>query len=337
MTLTGNVTFKTENNKKFFNWIIIVLVLYCCIPATFSQGSRFRYDNCRYLMTPTEDSLYNTGEYRKSIEYNLAQLDSTGQLGRVNGYLLAQSYALLEMEDSAFYYLNYYIDTVNPSDYRSVYVERDFELLRKNETEWNKILNRIEQLYLEELDSTMNKDVAVKLFRMWIEDQKYRGFWAVSCRRGEGVISAQESVSIHIKQKKDLKKIIKKYGFPTPSKVGHTASNAAFFVLQHSTIENKYYHMVRKAFEKGDFSREAYALLTDRWLRQQGKLQIYGTQFVRDKTKDIWVLTPVKDFKNVNQRRSELGLSSIEEYAKRKNGTIPEEYYNETNINTNKK
>ena len=330
---------KCLKNKKIY-WIIVVLFLCCDVPFAFSQASRFRYYNCRYLMVPREDSLYNAGEYRKSIEYNLTQLDSTGQLDRVKGYLLAQAYALLEMEDSAFYYLNYYIDTVNPNDYRSVYVDRDFELLRKNQTEWNKVLNRIEQLYLEELDSSMNKEVAVKLFRMGIEDQKYIGFGAVSCRRDEGLISAQERVYKHINLKNELKKIIRKYGFPTPSKVGHTASNAAFFVLQHSIIEDKYYYMVKKAHKKGDFSPGNYALLTDRWLQQQGKTQIYGTQFTRDKTKNILVLDPVEDFKNLNQRLAELGLSSIEEYAKSLKGTIPKEYYNETNeknINTNRK
>ena len=316
-------------------WIIIILFVCYDIPSTFSQEPRFRYDKCRYVMVPLEDSLYNAGEYRKSIEYNLTKLDSTGQIERVKGYLLAQSYALLEIEDSAFYYLNYYIDTVNPSDYRSVYVDIDFELLRKNQSEWNKILHRIEQLYLEELDSTMNKEIAVKLFRMGIEDQKYKGFGAVSCRRGEGVISVQESVYMHFRQKKELKKIIRKYGFPTPSKVGHTASSSAFFVLQHSTIENKYYYMVKKAYQKGDFSPELYALLTDRWLRQQGKLQIYGTQIRLDKTKDIWVLAPVEDFKNINQRRSKLGLPSIEEYVEKMEGIIPEEYYNETNEKRN--
>lgn len=43
-----------------------------------------------------------------------------------------------------------------------------------------------------------------------------------------------------------------------------------------------------------------------------------------------YIVYLVEDFKNINQRRAEFGLSTIEEYAKTiKGGIIPEEYYNE--------
>jgi hypothetical protein len=315
-------------NGKNIYWIIIMFVCNSN-QIIFSQTPKFRYDKLNYVMIPTTDSLYDSGEYRKSIEYNLTQLDSTGQLLKVKGYLLAQNHALLGEADSAFHYLNYYIDSIHPSDYRSVYVEQDFELLRENEIEWDKILKRIEDLYVRELDSSMNKELAVKLFRMEIEDQKYRAWAIASCRRGEYNTFIQEDIMIGIKNKKELKKIIRKYGFPTPSKVGYTASTGAFLILQHSLIEDKYYYMVKEAYQKNDFHPELYALFTDRWLEQHGKKQIYGTQFRLENSSNnpVSILSPVEDFKNVNLRRSELGLPSIEEYAKRMNGMIPEEYY----------
>lgn len=314
------------------NHYLILIILFVCgnNPMALSQSSpKYRYDKQSYIMIPTTDSLYDAGEYRMSIAYNLTQLDSTGQLIKVSGYRLAQNYALLEMEDSAFYYLNYYIDSINPSDYRSIYVDQDFELLRKNGVRWNKVLDRIENLYLQELDSSMNKEVALKLFRLEIEDQKYRSFMPVSCRRGAMPISVQESIYMGMRNKKELKKIIRKHGFPTPSKVGYTASDAAFFILQHSQIENKYYYMVKKAYQNNDFHPELYALLTDRWLKQQGKKQIYGTQLSNKIDSDTIILYPVEDFRNVNQRRAELGLPPVEEYVKKMRGIIPDEYYSE--------
>ena len=332
-----------ENMKylkiKKLHWGILILLIYYNGQFIFSQSSRFRYYNCCYII-PKTDSLYKISEYRKSIEYNLIQLDSTGQLIKTNSYVLAQNYALLGMEDSAFYYLNYYVDTANPSDYRSVYVDQDFEVLRKNQTEWNKILNRIERLYLEELEPSRNKELAVKLFRMGIEDQKYRSFRWASLRRWD-TLALQQERAVRIKRENELKEIISEYGFPTPSKVGYTASDGAFLVLQHTIIDDKYYYMVKKAYKKGDFQPESYALLTDGWLQQRGKKQIYGTQFVSSsKTGNIFVLAPVKNFKTLNKRRAKLGLPPIEKYAKFMNGTIPEKYYrktNEKNINTDRK
>lgn len=319
--------------KKHIFIILITILSTFNNQFVFSQcyisDSTFKYYKISYIITPKADSLYHAGEYHKSIEYQLTELDSTDYA--VPKYILAQNYALLEMEDSAFFYLNSYVNSP-PRDFRSVYVDEDFEILRKNKKEWNKIIAKIEDTYLQELDSSMNKEFAVKLFRLEIEDQKFGNYTHVSCRRRMPP-SIQERVNRSIKVRKNYKKLVKKYGFPTLSKVGHTATISAFYILQHSIIADKYYYMAKEAYEKGDYLPELYALLTDRWLQQNGKTQIYGTQFsvVKNPESNISevVLDQVEDFKNLNLRRVELGLPSVEEYAKKMNGRIPEEYYNE--------
>lgn len=51
----------------------------------------------------------------------------------------------------------------------------------------------------------------------------------------------------------------------------------------------------------------------DRLLLRRGELQVYGTQLaIDDKSKDPYVL-PLKDPKNVDKRRAEVGLNSMQE------------------------
>ena len=128
--------------------------------------------------------------------------------------------------------------------------------------------------------------------------------------------------------------IIEKYGLPTISMVGSFASDQFFFILQHTELEiiEKYYPKVKKAWEKGDYDSIDYAMLTDRLLMFKGNDQIYGTQIVmrtdHDKYPNKHILYPVKDFKNVNKRRKKMGFKeTVEEYVKRRNAIIPEEYY----------
>jgi hypothetical protein len=294
--------------------------------ALFSQQTGYKYYEQSYISIPKTDSLYRVGEYLKSIEYNLARIDSLGNFPKKLNYIIAQDYSLLGNEDSAFYYLNKYID-LGPQDYRSVFIDEDFELLKKNKKKWNNIITRIENIYLMELDSSMNKDLAIKLFRIEIEEQKI-GFTMVSCRR-KNLPTIKEKRKQNLMAQKEVNKIIKKYGFPTPSMVGQTASDIVWDIIQHSLIEDKHYYMVRKAYENGDFRPEHYAFLTDRWLVQNGKKQIYGTQFSKKQNEPFLKLNEVEDFKNLNKRREGMGLSPIEEYAKKINGHIPEEYYNE--------
>jgi hypothetical protein len=61
--------------------------------------------------------------------------------------------------------------------------------------------------------------------------------------------------------------------------------------------------------------------------------QIYGTQWISNKRttkkyEDKYMLYPVRDFKNLENRRKQIGLTySMEESAELVNGVIPEKYY----------
>jgi hypothetical protein len=58
------------------------------------------------------------------------------------------------------------------------------------------------------------------------------------------------------------------------------------------------------------------AMLEDRILLRRGGKQIYGTQVHWDEFRKKWVLSPIEDEKNVDQKRAQVGLQPLREYLK---------------------
>ena len=73
----------------------------------------------------------------------------------------------------------------------------------------------------------------------------------------------------------------------------------------------KYLPVVKELYQKKGISGENYALLYDRLMlnREKGR-QYYGTQINPQNNKPY----PIKDVKNVNERRSQLGMIPLESY-----------------------
>jgi hypothetical protein len=117
-----------------------------------------------------------------------------------------------------------------------------------------------------------------------------------------------------------MKVIIRQYGWPGPSLVGRDGTEAAWLLVQHAdaAFQKAVLPLVEKAYKRGELSGQLYALLLDRVLVSEGKLQVYGTQA---KPFDQWkghepVLEPIEDEANVDKRRAEVGLFTLSEYRK---------------------
>ena len=108
-------------------------------------------------------------------------------------------------------------------------------------------------------------------------------------------------------------KILSEFGFPTISKVGKKPSFHAWKLVQHSPdtkLQEKYLALMEENLE--DVNKRDFAYLKDRVLLAQGKQQIYGTQF--NKVDDgRYVPINLWDIENVNARRKEVELDSLEE------------------------
>lgn len=115
-----------------------------------------------------------------------------------------------------------------------------------------------------------------------------------------------------------LDEIVKLHGWPEVKDVGAKAAFAAFMVVQHSPAEDmkRYFPMVQKAMERGDLSKNSFAMFDDRVRMYEKRPQRYGTQINGD-AKGIRTFWQIEDEVNVDKRRAEVGLDTLAEYAKR--------------------
>ncbi|HEY1055514.1 MAG TPA: DUF6624 domain-containing protein, partial [Emticicia sp.] len=106
-------------------------------------------------------------------------------------------------------------------------------------------------------------------------------------------------------------------GFISKLVVGNKASQVPFLVIQHSNLstQKKYYELFKNAAENGLFEKKLLALLEDRILVFEKKQQLYGTQLFYDQADSTYYFYPIADVKNLSQRRSNMKINPIEEYA----------------------
>jgi hypothetical protein len=115
-----------------------------------------------------------------------------------------------------------------------------------------------------------------------------------------------------------MKEIIKKHGWPGKSLVGDDGAHAAWLLVQHADEDREFQKRCLTLLERAVQAKQAsgidLAYLTDRVLVAENKKQVYGTQFrsVDGKLEP----NPIEDEKNVDRRRKEVGLPSMDEYRK---------------------
>ena len=187
------------------------------------------------------------------------------------------------------------------------------------------------------IDTALKKE----LDSMYVLDQKYRRLTAAK-------LDSNKSDSLaklyHINKKelpdhlwklqtnadssnvKRVEQIIKQYGYPGKSIVDTPTNEAAFYVLQHSTVIDRYLPLIELAAQKKELPFRLYAMMKDRSLMYNKKEQIWGTQakgmniINKETGKPKWMffIWPITDPENVNKRRKEAGFDqTVEEYAKR--------------------
>lgn len=115
---------------------------------------------------------------------------------------------------------------------------------------------------------------------------------------------------------KELSSIIDQYGWLGISQVGRRANTAQWGIVQHARHEYKlkYAPLMKASVLAGESQPSQYARLID-WMNiNNGQPQVYGsaTKVTVDGTRVFYEIA-YRD--KVNERRAEIGLSTIEEYA----------------------
>lgn len=277
------------------------------------------------------DSMQQKQDWEASILINQIHGFDTEGVIETKSYRQAVNYTMIGNFDSAFHYLNIFLN--NPIADYMVIVDPFLQTLRKDSIRWETVITRVEQGYLACLDNSINKEFALQLFYLSIEDQKYRYYYPILQLDYDGKDGLDDYRNDTI-----FEQLVKKYGFPTITLVGTHAAKAGFGIIQHTTFSKSYrkrYKAVVKAFKENDYDPQCYARVKDRWLLRHNRKQIYGTNWLRSTSKrfvqkygEHYILEPVRNFKKLNDRREELGIEPIETYMKNyPNYMIPEKYY----------
>ncbi|UKB85753.1 hypothetical protein LF887_09055 [Chryseobacterium sp. MEBOG06] len=148
----------------------------------------------------------------------------------------------------------------------------------------------------------MNESFAKELLKLADKDLAIR-----QQLLAEGKLSAgyhPEMEKVHTDNAKRLREIIAEIGFPTISKVGENASNAAWLIVQHSIGEPDFMKQCYKMMEENsnDLDARNTAYLYDRIQVFQSKPQKYGTQIIPEG------IYPVEDKDNLNKEREKVNL-----------------------------
>ncbi|GGD72723.1 hypothetical protein GCM10011514_41040 [Emticicia aquatilis] len=206
---------------------------------------------------------------------------------------------------------------MNYSDYNQIVKDTCFHTLYKD-YRWQPLINLVLQ-NKEKEEAHFDKILVIQLDSIYNEDQNYRkqldsiqtkfGWQSTEVQKLWQVINLKDSLNLI-----EVKKIIDKHGWLGADIIGKKGNQTLFLVIQHADIETQkqYLPLMRAAVNEGKAQASSLALLEDRVALGSGKCQIYGSQIMQDETG--YYVQPLKDPRNVNERRQKAGLGTIEEY-----------------------
>ena len=123
--------------------------------------------------------------------------------------------------------------------------------------------------------------------------------------------------AVHLKNANRLNEIIQEIGYPNEKKVGKSASEAAWLIIQHAISLPGFMKGCLKLAEvesqNGNISPINVAFLKDRISTFENRPQSFGTQFEFDEKGNLQPYKLDESIETVNERRQALGLNSIEE------------------------
>lgn len=295
---------------------LLYLFFFGCLISTIS------YAQTSGELVARADSLYRAKDYQQSGEtYDLAFAEHEGASSPL--YNAACSWALAGDADRALDYIERAIAAGWKND-KWMQEDADLQLIQDNIL-FKKMVEPLTAARLKR-EAQYNQPLKKQLEAIYIKDQTLRMLWQdVEAKFGRDsenmdyyhqLMNEQDSLN-----EIEVVNIIEEHGWVGQSEVGGKANNALWLVIQHAPLEvqEKYIPLLRASVAKGESKGSNLALTEDRIQMRKGEKQIYGSQIKRDKETGEFYVYPVIDPQNVNVRRAEVGLGTIEEYVTRWN------------------
>ncbi len=182
----------------------------------------------------------------------------------------------------------------------------------------------------------LNRKLKQQLDSVYALDQKYRAMITLMSSPGVAdtmakklTVSLQQAMGMLQNEQQHLdsmnfifvKRLMDNYGYPGKTLVGDTTSQVAWNVIDHANKITEYLPVVKLAAEAKEIPFYLYATMLDRYLANDGRPQIYGSQCTCGILKTgiracfVW---PVENPLTVNEQRKKAGFKiTIEQNAER--------------------
>jgi len=301
---------------------VFIFLLIMSFTSLFSQDIPKEYldfvKNAEF-MYKTKKFCESSEEYSKAFAFLKAGYPN-------DRYNAACSFALCGKKDSALSNLKKIVFRGKFSNVYRLLTEKDFSSLQ-NEEKWSEIISQAKLNRYSELKE-FNIELIKIIDSLIIEDQKWRniGSYYDNSHTKENYNEFERYLITKNMVKTDslnyfvVAQIIKKYGYPNYDLVGEETSNNFWALIQHQDkhiyFQDSVVVLLKKEVDKNKASKSNYAYLVDRLLVNKNRKQIYGTQMRLNRKKNSYEPEPVKDKKNLNKRRAQIGLVTEEEYIK---------------------
>lgn len=248
----------------------------------------------------------------KNRRTQIAQLDSD-----VPNNLYKTAVGLMKegRPDSALIYLKWYL--VEEKAYPLILLfDEELAPLSKH-PKWKVFTNTITNSYKK----YKKGDYALALEKLLIQDRWYRAMNFEDYKGSEHRIYSKNYDTLMSMQSKidsvnliELKRLFEKYGHPKMSEVGKEAASAAFYIIQHSNIEEmkKWLPTLEQHCKQKEASWDWYVTMFDRIMMREKGFQRFGTQFHVDKLTKIYQMSPLENKEKVNEFRAKLGLKPVD-------------------------
>lgn len=264
--------------------------------------------------------LYKNKDYLSSAKkYSEAFTELGNKENTTDRYNAACSWALANQIDSSFVQLFRIAEKGNYGNYRHITTDTDLTTLHSDKR-WNKILDLV-KVNKGKAEANLDKPLVAILDTIYQDDQSVRRQIS-EVEKKFGRDSKEMKAHWRTINKTDSKNLIKiqkildEKGWLGRDVIGGQGNSTLFLVIQHSPlqIQQKYLPMMRGAVKNNNAQPSSLALLEDRVALGTGKRQIYGSQIGRDRGTGEYYVLPIKDPENVDKRRAEVGLGTIQEY-----------------------
>lgn len=262
---------------------------------------------------------FENKEYKKSaLFYSQAFKSNSGKGYENDRYNAACAWAKAKNKDSAFFQL-FKIATLFKYENYSGLANDSSLLSLHSDLRWKKLCEQVKQNIILGQDD-MNSSLVKLLDTLYNSHQSYR-FQAVIVKNTYGAGSDEIKEAWKVIQQKDsvnlflVKHIIDTYGWLGKNVVGVNGNFTIALIILHADLatQEKYLPVMREALKKSNADVFDFALLKDLVALREGKKQIYGSNLVSFDGKKYYI-SPLEDPINVNKRRGEIGLNTMNQY-----------------------